>query len=57
MTTLRTTEARGGFRLPEPPEREPDEMTSVKHLTVTGSAHFLVQHFGKPGTTLVAAEL
>ena len=57
MTTVRTTRAREGFRLPDPPEREPDEMTSVKHLTVTGSAHYLVQHLGNPDTTLVSAEL
>ena len=57
MTTARTTRAREGFRLPDPPEREPDEMTSVKHLTVTGSAHYLVQHLGNPDTTLVSAEL
>ena len=57
MTTVRTTRAREGFRLPDPPEREPDEMTSVKHLSVTGSAHYLVQHLGNPDTTLVSAEL
>ena len=34
MTTTKTT----GFRLPDPPEREPDEMTSIKHLAMTGSA-------------------
>jgi len=57
MTTLKTTRARGGFRLPDPPEREPDEMTSSKHLTMTGSAHFVLQHLGNPETTLISAEL
>ena len=57
MTTLKTTRSQSQFRLPDPPPREPDEMTSVKHLTVTGSAHFLVQHFGSLDTTLVTAEL
>ena len=57
MTTVRTTRAREGFRLPDPPEREPDEMTSVKHLSVTGSAHYLVQHLGNTDITLVSAEL
>ena len=53
MTTIKTT----GFRLPDPPEREPDEMTSIKHLFMTGSAHHLVRHLGSPETTLVSAEL
>ena len=57
MTTLKTTRAQGGFRLPDPPEREPDEMTSSKHLTMTGSAHFVLQHLGNPETTLISAEL
>ena len=53
MTTIKTTR----FRLPDPPEREPDEMTSTKHLTMTGSAHYLAEHLGRPRTTLVTAEL
>ena len=53
MTTIKTTR----FRLPDPPEREPDEMTSTKHLTMTGSAHYLAEHLGNPETTLVTAEL
>lgn len=53
MTTIKTTR----FRLPDPPEREPDEMTSTKHLAMTGSMHFLARHLGNPGTTLVTAEL
>ena len=53
MTTTKTTR----FRLPDPPEREPDEMTSTKHLAMTGSMHHLARHFGSPETTLVTAEL
>ena len=53
MTTIKTT----GFRLPDPPEREPDEMTSIKHLAMTGSMHHLARHLGSPDTTLVSAEL
>ena len=53
MTTIKTTR----FRLPDPPEREPDEMTSTKHLAMTGSMHHLLRHLGSPDTTLVAAEL
>ena len=53
MTTIKTTR----FRLPDPPKREPDEMTSTKHLAMTGSMHHLAQHLGRPATTLVTAEL
>ena len=31
-------------------------MTSFDHLALTGNAHYLVQHFGNPDTTLVAGE-
>lgn len=53
MTTARTTRP----RLPDPPEREPDEMTSTKHLAMTGSMHHLAERLGRPGTTLVTEEL
>ena len=32
------------FVLPDPPDREPEDMTSFDHLTLNGSAHHLVQH-------------
>ena len=44
------------FVLPDPPEREPEDMPSFDHLTLNGSAHHLVQHLGNPQTTLVAGE-
>ena len=44
------------FVLPDPPEREPEDMTSFDHLTLSGSVHHLVQHLGKPETTIVAGE-
>ena len=44
------------FRLPEPPKREPDEMTSYDHLHKPGNAHYLALHFGTPDTTLVEAD-
>ena len=44
------------YRLPDPPERDPDDMTSAKHLALTGNAHHLIHHFDNPDTTLVAAE-
>ena len=62
MTTADTTgsvqapKADKHFRFPDPPEREPDDMTSFNQLTPNGNAHHLVQHLGKPDTTLVAGE-
>ena len=56
MTTVRTTRGRGSFRLPDPPPREPDDMTSFNHLTRTGGAYLLAEHLGSPETTLVAGE-
>ena len=56
MTTVRTTRGRGSFSLPDPPPREPDDMTSFNHLTRTGGAYLLAEHLGSPETTLVAGE-
>ena len=44
------------FVLPDPPDREPEDMTSFDHLTINGSAHYLLLHLGNPETTLVAGE-
>ncbi len=44
------------FRLPEPPERNPDEVTSYDYVHLTGNPHFLAQHFAQPESTLVSAE-
>ena len=44
------------FRFPDPPEREPDDMTSFNQLTPNGNVHHLIQHLGNPDTTLVAGE-
>lgn len=60
-TTAKTPAAPGQgtdrFRLPDPPERHPDEkMTSAKHLHEPGNTHHLAQHFANPETTIVAAE-
>ena len=46
----------GRFRLPDPPKREPDEMTSYDQLHKTGYSHALVLHLGNPDTTLVEAD-
>ena len=58
MTTARTetTKSPSRFRLPDPPQREPDEMTQFDQLTKTGNARYLAIHLGNPGTTLVEAD-
>ena len=55
-TVAETPPAEGRFRLPDPPPREPDEMTSYDHLHKLGNSHHLIHHFGNPDTTLVTAE-
>ena len=47
---------RGAFILPDPPEGDPEDMTSFDHLARNGSVHHLAQHLGNPGTTVVAGE-
>ena len=44
------------FRFPDPPEREPDDLTSFDHLSRTGNVYHLALHLGNPETTLVAGE-
>ncbi len=44
------------FRFPEPPQREPDEMTNYIQLHQTGSSYHLIQYLGNPDTTLVTAD-
>ena len=52
-----TPDAPGVFRLPDPPEKELDDMTSAKHLAETGNMHHLKLHLGRTETTIVKAEL
>ena len=54
--TTRPTPLRGTTRLPDPPQREPDEMTAYDHLHRLGNAYHLAMHFGNPETTLVEAD-
>ncbi len=56
MTTSKTPEYQGRYRLPDPPQREPDELTNYDHLHKTGSSLHLARHFGSPETTLVEAD-
>ena len=53
----KTTKTPGRFRLPDIPERAPDEkMTSYDRLHRFGLAHALAVHLGNPETTLVEAD-
>ena len=45
------------FRLPEPPERHPDEVTSYRYVHLLGHSMHLVKHLGRAETTIVGAEL
>ena len=60
MTTAdafaKTPRSEAPFRLPDPPPREPDEVTSYDHLSKNGSYYNLAQHLGNPATTLVEAD-
>ena len=44
------------FRLPDIPERHPDDMTSVDSLHRHGAIANIVQYLGHPETTIVSAE-
>lgn len=45
------------FRLPEPPERDLDEMTSGRYVYGPGAPINLLTHFGHPESTLVGADM
>ena len=55
-TFAKTSNVQGSFRLPDPPQREPDEMTQYDHLFKTGNSYHLALHLGNPDTTLVEAD-
>ena len=55
MTTA-DAKSPASFRLPDPPQREPDEMTQYDQLTKTGNARYLAIHLGNSDTTLVEAD-
>ena len=44
------------YRLPEPPEREPDEVTAFDYVYGGGAPLHLLRHFGRPETTMVKAD-
>jgi len=44
------------FRLPDIPEKDPNDMASSKHLARNGNMYRLAHHLGKPDTTIVSGE-
>ena len=55
-TTGKTAQVQGRFRLPDIPQRNPDEMSQFDHLFKYGNSHHLAIHLGNPDTTLVEAD-
>ena len=53
MTTTKNTR---GFRLPDPPDREPDDMTSYRQLTATSIIEPLRHYLGNLDTTLITGD-
>ena len=56
MTAKNTIRSSGRFRLPDPPEREADEVTAFDHIYDHGIGRYLALHFGNLDTTLVTAD-
>ena len=58
MTTAKTPKLQETeFQLPEPEKTQDEKMTASRHLSLTGGAHYLAQHLGKPETTVVGSDL
>ena len=55
-TTTAKTAKTQPLRLPDPPDREPDDMTSFDHLAATSIIEPLRHHLGHPETTLITGE-
>ncbi len=56
MTTKPTVQKAERFRLPDPPEREADEVTAFDHIYEYGKNRYLALHLGNLETTLVVAD-
>ena len=56
MTTKPSKTTSAGFRLPDPPRRELDEVTAFDYLYGPGMTEYLAIHFGNRETTLVRAD-
>ena len=57
MATANTrTSGKAPIRFPDPPERTPDDMTSIKAIHMNGNSHALMVHFADRPNTMVDAE-
>ncbi len=56
QTQKRDPETEQAYVLPDIPEKQPDDMTSSKHLSENGNHHYLKQHLGNRETTIVSGE-
>ena len=56
MTTKPSITTQAGFRLPDPPRRELDEVTAFDYLYGPGITEYLAIHFGNRESTLVKAD-
>ena len=54
--TGKTSRAGSRFRLPDIPEKHPDDRTSFKHLAENGNAHYLLLHLSSRETTIVSGD-
>ena len=55
-TTNSGTSAKARIRFPDPPERTPDDMTSIKAIHLNGKSHALRLHFADRPNTIIDAE-
>ena len=55
-TFAKTSKVQSHIVFPNPPEREPDDMTSFDRLAATGNVYLLIEHLGNPEITLVGGE-
>ena len=56
MAMENTLQKAGRFRLPDPPERNADEVTAFDHIYEHGNNRYLALHFGNLDSTLVVAD-
>ena len=60
MTTIQTParqpKLHSPYRLPDPPERNPDEVTALDQLYQYGDSHNLAMYLGNAATTLITGE-
>ena len=57
MTTKPSTHIEETLVLPDPPERDPDDITSVLYLHDNGNFHHLKQHLGNQESTIIGGEM